>query len=60
MKNILKETMLGITFWSIVIGFILIMHTIAELLSNIVTMDGIMTVVYIALGYSFIYLFKNL
>lgn len=56
MKNILR----GITFWSIVIGFILIMCTIAELLSNIVTMDVIMTVVYIALGYSFIYLFRNL
>lgn len=56
MKNILR----GITFWSIAIGFILIMCTIAELLSNIVTMDVIMTVVYIALGYSFIYLFKNL
>ena len=60
MKNILKETILGITFWSIVIGFILLMCTIAELLANVVTMDMIIAVVYIALGYSFIYLFKNL
>lgn len=56
----MKELLKGITFLSIVIGFILIMCTIAELLSNIVTMDMIMTVVYLALGYSFIYLFKNL
>lgn len=55
MKNILR----GIIFWTIAIAFILIMFTIAELLSKIVTMNFIMTVVYIALGYSFIYLLRN-
>lgn len=60
MKNILKETILGITFWSIVIGFILGMCTIAELLSRVITMNMIMTVIYIVMGYGFIYIFKNL
>ena len=55
MKNILR----GIKFWTIVIGFILVMFAIAETLSNLITMDMIMTVVYIALGYSFIYILKN-
>ena len=59
MKKI-KETILEIILCVIFLGFIFGMCTVAELLSNIVTMDVIMTVVYIALGYSFIYLFKNL
>ena len=59
MKKI-KETILEIILCVIFLGFIIVMSTIAELLSNIVTMNLIMTVVYIALGYSFIYLFKNL
>lgn len=59
MKKI-KETILEIILCGIFLGFIIVMSTIAELLSNIVTMDMIMTVVYIAMGYSFIYIFKNL
>lgn len=55
MKNILR----GIIFWAIALAFILIMFGLAELLSKIVTMNFIMTVVYIALGYSFIYLLRN-
>lgn len=55
MKNILR----GIIFWTIALAFILIMFTIAELLSKIVTMNFIMTVAYIALGFSFIYILKN-
>ena len=56
MKNILR----GITFWTIALAFILIMFGLAELLTKIVTMNLVMTVVYIALGFSFIYIFKNL
>ena len=52
MKNILR----GIAFWTIAIAFILIMTTIGQALANLITMDVIMAVVYIALGYSFIYI----
>jgi len=55
MKNILK----GITFWTIVMGFILAMFGIGQALASLISMDVIMTVVYIALGYSFIYILKN-
>lgn len=55
MKNILR----GITFWAIVIGFILVMFGIAQALANLVTMDLVMTVVYIALGYGITYILKN-
>lgn len=55
MKNILR----GITFWTIAIGFILAMFGIGQALASIVTMETIMTAVYIALGYSFIYILKN-
>ena len=54
MKNILR----GITFWTIVIGFILAMFGIAEILSKLITMGMIMTVVYIALGYGITYILK--
>ncbi|MBQ8292381.1 MAG: hypothetical protein IJX78_01085 [Bacilli bacterium] len=55
MKNILR----GITFWTIAIAFILLMTTIGQALANLITMETIMTVVYIALGFSFIYILKN-
>lgn len=54
MKNILR----GIAFWTIVIGFILVMFAIAETLANLITIDMIMTVVYIALGYGITYILK--
>lgn len=50
----------GIIFWIIVIAFILIVTSIGQALANLLTMNLVMTVVYIALGFSFIYLFKNL
>lgn len=59
MKKI-KETILEIILCVIFLGFIFGMCTIAELLSRVITMNMIMTVVYIALAYSFIYIFKNL
>ena len=55
MKNIVG----GIAFWAILMGFILAMFGISEILSNLITMKTIMTIVYIALGYSFIYIFKR-
>lgn len=55
MKKI-KETILC----GIFLGFIFGICTIAELLSRVITMNMIMTVVYITMGYGFIYIFKNL
>lgn len=55
----MKNTIRGFIFWIIVIAFILIMFTIGQLLVNLIKMDSIMTVVYIALGFSFIYILKN-
>ena len=53
------KTIKGLVFWIIALAFILIMIGLAELLSKIMTMDSIMAVVYVALGFSFIYIFKN-
>lgn len=55
MKNILR----GIAFWTIAIAFILLMTTIGQALANIIKMELIMTVVYIALGYGITYILKN-
>lgn len=55
MKNIIK----GFKFWILAIVLILAMCMLAEMLSQIITIKTIMTFVYVALGYSFIYLLKN-
>ena len=55
----MKKFLKGITFWTIAIEFILLMTTIGQALASVVTMENIMTAVYIALGYSFIYILKN-
>lgn len=55
----MKKTLQGFIFWTIVIRFMLVMFAIGQALANLITMDMIMTVVYIALGYSFIYILKN-
>lgn len=55
MKNMIQ----GITFCTIVMMFILGMFVIGQALANLLTMNFIMAVVYIALGFSFIYILKN-
>lgn len=55
MKNIIR----GFIFWTIALALLLIMFTIAELLAKVITMKQIMTVAYIALGFSFIYLLRK-
>lgn len=55
MKNILK----GFTFWTIVIGLILGASAIANILAEMITMEIIMKIVYIVLGFSLINLLKN-
>ena len=55
----MKNTIRGLIFWTIVLAFILIMFAIGQALANLLTMNFIMAVVYIALGFSFIYILKN-
>ena len=55
----MKKTLQGFIFWTIAIAFILLMTTIGQALVSLITMDMIMTVVYIALGYGIIYILKN-
>ena len=55
----MKKALQGFIFWTIVIAFILLMTTIGQALANLITMETIMTLVYAALGYSFIYILKN-
>ena len=55
----MKKTLQGFIFWTIAITFILLTTTIGQALANVVTMETIMTVVYIALGYGIAYILKN-
>lgn len=55
----MKKTLQGFIFWTIAIGFILLMTTIGQALANLITMNMIMTVIYIALGYGITYILKN-
>ena len=55
----MKRTLQGFIFWTIAIAFILLMTTIGQALSNLIKMETIMAVVYIALGYGIIYILKN-
>ena len=55
----MKKILQGFIFWIIAIVFILLLTTIGQALANVITMELVMTVVYIALGYSFIYILKN-
>lgn len=55
MKNILT----GLIFWTILLLIMLAIFAIAEVLAKIVTIDFIMTVVYIAMGISIVYILKK-
>lgn len=55
----MKNTIKGLIFWTIALAFILTMFAIGQALVNLIKMDSIMAIVYIALGYSFIYILKN-
>ena len=50
MKNLIR----GFIFWTIALTFILIMFGIGQALANLLTMNFIMTVVYIALAFIFV------
>lgn len=55
MKNILT----GIIFWTILLMAMFILFAIAEVLAKIVTINFIMTIVYIAMGTSIVYILKK-
>ena len=55
----MKKILRGIVFWAIAIAFILLMTTIGQALASVISIELVMTVVYIALGFSFIYILKN-
>ena len=55
----MKKTLQVFIFWTIVMGFILAMFGIGQTLANLITMDLVMTLVYIALGYEITYILKN-
>ena len=54
----MKKALQGFIFWTIAIAFILLMTIIGQALANLVNMETIMTVVYIALGYGITYILK--
>lgn len=54
MKNVLK----GFILWTSIIAIIILVSGVVELLASIITIEMFITVVYIALGYSFIYILK--
>lgn len=55
----MKTRLLEILFCVLFLAFLLGMIWLAELLIQVINMKTIMTAVYIALGYSFIYILKN-
>lgn len=56
----MKNTIKGLIFWIAVVGMIIGAGAIVNVLTQIITMKMIMTVVYIALGISIIYILRNL
>lgn len=55
----MKRIFLGLIFWTILLLIMLSIFAIAEFLAKIVTINFIMTIVYIILGISIVYIFKK-
>lgn len=55
----MKIKLLEILFCILFVGFILGLFSLAELLIQVINVKTIMTAVYVALIFSFIYIFKN-
>ena len=55
----MKEFLKGIMFWIIEVGMIVAAGAIVNVLAGIITMEMIMTVVYIMLGVCILYIFKG-
>ena len=55
----MKKLLLGLAFWTILLLIMLAIFAIAEFLAKIITINFIMTIVYIMLGISIVYIFKK-
>lgn len=55
----MKKIFLGLIFWTILLLIMLAIFAIAEFLAKVVTIDFIMTIVYIAMGISIVYILKK-
>lgn len=55
MKNILT----GLIFWTILLLIMLAIFAIADFIAKVVTINFIMTIVYIAMGISIVYILKK-
>ena len=56
----MKNTIIGIIFWTIALVFMLLMFAIGQALANVVTINMIMNLVYVLLGISIVYILKNI
>ena len=55
----MKKIFLGLAFWTILLLIMLARFAIAEFLAKIITLNFIMTIVYIAMGISIVYILKK-
>lgn len=55
----MKRVFLGLIFWTILLSIMLAMFAIAEFLAKIITIDFIMIIVYIMLGFSIVYIIER-
>lgn len=55
----MKEFLKGIMFWLIAVVMVVAAGAIVNVLAGIITMEMIMTVVYIMLGVCILYIFKG-
>lgn len=55
----MKKIFLGLAFWTILLLIMLAIFAIAEFLAKIITINFIMTIVYIAMGISIVYILKK-
>lgn len=55
----MKKLFLGLAFWTSLLLIMLAMFAVAEFIAKVVTINFIMTIVYIAMGISIVYLLKK-
>ena len=55
----MKNLLIGLIFWTILLSIMLAMFAIAEFLAKIITIDFIMIIDFIMLGFSIVYIIKN-
>ena len=55
----MKNTIKGIIFWTIALAFMLLIFAIGNALANVITINFIIRIAYITLGFSFIYILKS-